>query len=723
MANIPKPSVVIRTFFKPSPPPPVENVLAPGLIGPLYRIKQYSSSQLWDGNSTISIILSDYNSAVETLDIEYTEKHVNISLGSKSYDLPTEISLNYSGTPSVTVNGDSLTITNLIAFPVVIPKDIVEFDTPLISKGRIQNIYGELQDDGTYNLNITFESSVVGQSSTIDISQVHIKTHAPEVSGSDVLIYDRVRSLDWTVDDVNITATIGTGEITINNSDNTAITTSRILPGDTVTIKYNGGSETTGTVTYTDETTNSTIKISVDTTGMTSVDRIILSKTIASSIEGYPSVYGRYRVISVSERPIIVNDEADFYEQYGDPTPDNPMVEAVKWIRQAGAASTPIYCYPVYSDDTTGYSDAVDDMYQERYSYGIVALTNDQNIQQLVASKIEDMNSETKNIVKRLTLFYEIDAYVNIDTDLNNTSASYSNSAKTITNVTFEKTPLAGDKVKIDTGTVVATVTVSSYDADNNIITVEEYLGYDLTASATTPFNIYLMRDVYQAKNTLKQTILSFVKGYDSIHSDILVGHVYGTDENNNLQEVPMMYVASAYSGMIAAYSPQVHFNLRQIPGITYSDRLWDIYDDYDPATSELNDIAGEGAVLLVQDTKYDRPYIRNQLTTDTTSVRTRNLSIVKSVDYVKRILYDDLKTILQRGYNFGGGINMSINLLFQARIKQFREAVVDRYGPIVINGVLKSIEEDPETETLKVIVSMNFPTPVGRIELEIYVE
>jgi len=733
MANIPKPSVVIRTYFRPSPPPPVSNVLAPGLIGPLYRIKQYSGSQLWDGSSTVSIVLSDYNSSVESLDIDYTEAHMSLVLGAKTYDLPVEITLNYNtaNPPSVTVNNDQLTITNLTAFPLVLPKDIVEFDTPLISKGRIKNVYGSYSSSTqTYTLNIVFENPVASNvNHTIDISQVHIKTIAPEVSGSDVILYDRVRELVWTIDGTTITAsgnTPITGQITIQNAGSTtAITDSRILPGDTVTITYNTNSTITGTVVSTNETTTYSeiiVDVGTDTTGWT-FNKVELAKTIASSYEGYPSVYARYRVTSVSELPLIVTDEVAFYEQYGNPTPDNPMVEAVKWIRQAGASDVPIYCYPVATDDAAGYSAVLNEMYKERYSYAIVPLTNNYNLVDQVASAIEDMNSETKNIVKRIITFYEIDQHTEIDKDLNNTTASYTNSTKTISGVTFSSTPLAGDKIKIDTGTITATLTVSSYDANTGNITVEEYLGTDLSASASQAWNVYLLRDVYQAKNALKQTIIAFLKKYDSIHTDVLVGHVYGEDASGNLQEVPMMFVAAEYAGMIAAYPPQVHFNLKQLPGIVYSDRLWDIYSDLDPNTSELNDIAGEGAVLIVQDTKYDRPYIRNQLTTDTTSVRTRNLSVVKSVDYVKRILYDDLKSLLQQGYNFGGGIVMAINLLMQARIRQFKDYKVDRYGSIVRNGAVKEIIEDPNTETLKVVVTMDFPEPVGRIEMELYVE
>ena len=718
MAKIAKPYVEIYVQYKALPPPGVKTELAPALVGPLYRMYSEQLKASWYGQEDIVHIISLQGAEqISDIDGEYTVKNCKLVTGINS-----EIALPYTyatfdaNQVSYSASTGILTISNVTVYPEYVSvNDVVQFNTSIAPNWyRITDIEF---DANTNTLELTLENGPAVNISGVSVSLGLYYPFYDSADGS-VTFYKRARSA-WDTSQMSpaptLTAGAGTVTISIASANKDLFD---VWVNDTVEITYNTTNTTSGIVVKAvDDGANYTITISApDITGTETINKVVFTPSGSlNQPSGSLILNSRIRQTTFASLPLVVDNDEEFYTTYGDATLDNPVAQAVALIR--GSYDGPIYVYPTPSDDTSGYSSVLDDLTKERDSYGVVPLTSDSNIINTVKGYIESANAPDKNYIKVLVANYEIDQYVRIDfRDFSTVTPkpSYSNSNTTITNISFSETILPGDVIKVTetSETVALPVYLTVESVSGTTVTVKEKLGSDLTIVKAE-----LVRSVYSAPNNLKSEIISYCESFGSVHAAVLVGHVYTEDENGNLIELPLYQAAASYGGMIAGFPPQVHFNLKRIPGVVYSDRLWDIFTEDD-----LSDIAGAGATLIVQDGKSDIPYIRNSLTTDMTSVLTRNLSITKMVDYVKRVLWNDLNTILKTGYNLVGDLESTIHILLQSRFDEWKKFVVPRYGPLILNGALTSLTLDEVNETAEVVITLVFPKPLGRIRLTLKV-
>ena len=191
-----------------------------------------------------------------------------------------------------------------------------------------------------------------------------------------------------------------------------------------------------------------------------------------------------------------------------------------------------------------------------------------------------------------------------------------------------------------------------------------------------------------------------------SFFPDSVVAAVSGLDEI-----MPMYYYCAAVSGMIAAQPPQQGFTNLPVTGFTgvigANDRF---------STRQLNIMAGGGTYVVVQDADGSPVISRHQLSTDITSIETRELSITKVVDFVAKFMRAGLR-------NFIGTFNITqpfldtLSTVIQGMLQFLSE------GGVILGGDLNNLIQDKDApDTVLVDVTLDVPFPANYIRLTLVI-
>ena len=128
-----------------------------------------------------------------------------------------------------------------------------------------------------------------------------------------------------------------------------------------------------------------------------------------------------------------------------------------------------------------------------------------------------------------------------------------------------------------------------------------------------------------------------------------------------------------------------------------------------------LDIIASGGTYILVQDTPESFPFSRHQLTTDVTSIETREFSITTAIDFFAKFLRTQLKPFI-------GRFNITDNYL--AQIKGVAQAAA-RKTVFTFRDLreikIRKIEQDtdqPDTIILDLDITPLFPANFIRVRL-----
>jgi len=177
------------------------------------------------------------------------------------------------------------------------------------------------------------------------------------------------------------------------------------------------------------------------------------------------------------------------------------------------------------------------------------------------------------------------------------------------------------------------------------------------------------------------------------------------------LTSVPAYYAAAAVAGMVGQLNPSQGFTNYPITGLA---SVTGSQDTFKP--SQLDTIAGGGVYILYQTVAGAPVKCRHQLSTDTTSVERRELSIAKAVDYVAKFLRNALR-------NFIGSFNITPAFLDQlSTIIQGQLAFLGTEGLGVVaaatlNNVIQD-EDNPDTILVDVTLEVLYPANYIRVTL-----
>ena len=190
-----------------------------------------------------------------------------------------------------------------------------------------------------------------------------------------------------------------------------------------------------------------------------------------------------------------------------------------------------------------------------------------------------------------------------------------------------------------------------------------------------------------------------------SVFPDTIKTVIQGTE-----QELPGFYAAPCIAGMVASQPPQQGFTNFPITGLT------GVVGTEKFTKKQLNVIAGGGTYILIQDVQGGAVSCRHQLSTNLTSIETRELSITKVIDFCAKFLRQAVRQFI--------GVN-NVNSQFLDTLGTTIHAVLQfLQGVGVINGSnLNNIAQDSTApDTVLIDVTLDVPFPCNYIRLTLVV-
>ena len=170
-------------------------------------------------------------------------------------------------------------------------------------------------------------------------------------------------------------------------------------------------------------------------------------------------------------------------------------------------------------------------------------------------------------------------------------------------------------------------------------------------------------------------------------------------------------YMGAAWAGRVASESAGKPFTNMTINGFTalkYSNGYF--------TESQLDDVAGGGTFVMVQDTESGPVSCRHQLATDVSSIQKRELSITKTIDYIAKFFRGALEGKIGR-FNITQSLMDSLSLQIQGILKLFVDS------GLLNSGQLTSIEVDTDNpDTLNIVVLLGVPYPCNYIALTLQI-
>jgi hypothetical protein len=188
-----------------------------------------------------------------------------------------------------------------------------------------------------------------------------------------------------------------------------------------------------------------------------------------------------------------------------------------------------------------------------------------------------------------------------------------------------------------------------------------------------------------------------------SVFPDTIKTMVNGVEKS-----LPGYYACAATAGMVAALSPQQGFTNYPITGIT------GVVGTERYNKNQLDTMAGGGTYILMQEVPGGPVMSRHQVSTDLTSIETRELSITKSIDFVAKFLRLSIR-------KFIGTHTVNTQLLdtISATVNGVLAFLVD-VG--ILNGAnLNNIAQDtsaPDTVLIDVTLDLMYPCNYIRLTL-----
>jgi hypothetical protein len=168
-------------------------------------------------------------------------------------------------------------------------------------------------------------------------------------------------------------------------------------------------------------------------------------------------------------------------------------------------------------------------------------------------------------------------------------------------------------------------------------------------------------------------------------------------------------YACSAIAGMIGQLPPQQGFTNYPIGGFTRVMGSNDVF-----TRKQMNIGAAGGTYWVVQETAGAPLTTRHQLTTDMTSIETRELSITKVVDFMAKMMREGLRSFIGR-FNITQTFLDSLGTVVQGQLGFAIE------NGILVGGDLNNIVQDesaPDSVLIDVTLDPPFPCNYLRLTL-----
>jgi hypothetical protein len=456
----------------------------------------------------------------------------------------------------------------------------------------------------------------------------------------------------------------------------------------------------------------------VGTTGTITI-KVGVSLIFGPIVSG--SVYVAYNALrtDLSGAILTINNEADLLGQLVDVTDSNPLGLAV----QTALANTTgrVRAIAIPTNDLAGHLEALT-VAQGEQLYFLVPLTQDPSIIATYKAHCDQMSTPQNAAWRMVIANTAIPLTMNVGTyslaspnsnsGANATTLVGSSYVLTASNATF----ISDGVVPGDVINFTAATATPSQVGSWTVLTVisNQQLVISTTATATA-ISYYISRNMSRSQSA------SAVAAVSSQFNDQRVVHVQpdvvGLTVNGVTKYLPGYYLAAGLAGMGTGFPVQQGFTNVGIAGIVDLQ-----HSNFFFAKADLNTMAAAGTCLFVQDTQGGVPYVRHELTTNMTTLNSREILMVKELDYLSYFYYSILK-------GFIGSWNItpaSLNTLRQT-ITAGSELIISqslpKIGPVLLSYKIATLAQDAvNTDTVDCTMTLSIGTPMNYIDLTLSV-
>jgi len=184
-----------------------------------------------------------------------------------------------------------------------------------------------------------------------------------------------------------------------------------------------------------------------------------------------------------------------------------------------------------------------------------------------------------------------------------------------------------------------------------------------------------------------------------------------GANIESTEQKIKGYYLCAAIAGMCGQQPPQQGFTNFPIIGFTRPFGSNDVFSN-----KQMNIGAAGGTYWVIQEVTGGALTCRHQLTTDLTSIETRELSITKVVDFTAKFMRAGLRNFIGK-FNITQPFLDTLSTVIQGQLSFLTESGV------LIGGDLNNIVQDEDApDTVLIDVTLDVPYPCNYIRLTLVV-
>lgn len=449
------------------------------------------------------------------------------------------------------------------------------------------------------------------------------------------------------------------------------------------------------------------------------------------------SMYLEYRalIMDYSDGIYSLNAIGDVVTELGTVTPDNPLAQGVyNALLNSGGQS--VYFMAVASDDLAGYSAVLEQASKTDVVYGFAPLTRDAQILDAVGAHVTALSSPSEKRWRRAFVGAVLPteaAVVNASTFTppgtewqatitdNPSLVGVQNTLVTVTNGTphLLADVHAGDVVRCMFGTDAwGDATYQSYVV-HQVLTNSKLL---LESGPAVPISVAAKFEIWHPYSVADMA--TAVAATSRAYANLRICNVF--PDVGYLSGVAMTseFMAAAVAGLESSVAPQQGLTNIAITGF---DDVPSVYATF--TRDQLNEMAGAGTMILMQNMAGDQIYIRHQVTTATVdgNLLTQELSVGKNLDAISYYFATVLSPFIGR-YNITPQLLTVIETQIQNGINYLgsNRTAVGLLGPMIILGANTKINSVSQHPTLRdhvyASVDLELPLPVNVIQLHLVV-
>lgn len=211
--------------------------------------------------------------------------------------------------------------------------------------------------------------------------------------------------------------------------------------------------------------------------------------------------------------------------------------------------------------------------------------------------------------------------------------------------------------------------------------------------------------------NEIAQAYQDLGKSYGDRRVVMTAPEYVGANIESTEQKIKGYYACAATAGMCGQQPPQQGFTNFPITGFTRVMGSNDVFNQ-----RQMNVGAAGGTYWIIQEVAGGPLSCRHQLTTDLTSIETRELSITKVVDFTAKFMRAGLRNFIGK-FNITQPFLDTLSTVIQGQLSFLQESGV------IIGGDLNNIIQDKTApDTVLIDVTLDVPYPCNYIRLTLVV-